>query len=174
MASAMVRDEEDENRPRPSKLEDGSSFKFEELKQKAFIAPQLPDDFLRIVLDQRQIAESKDSQLAKQLQYGMNMPNYANPNMYGYREIVDYGRGKLQVDIIEAKLNKNYGLTRMDPYVRLKMGPRMFETPTAYNGSKNPVWRKTIVSYLPKNVDSLVIEIYDEVVYRLLNRLKTS
>lgn len=109
---------------------------------------------MRVLLDQRQIAENKDSQLAHQLQYGSNSPMGGGGggvpmfNAYGQilREPIDFGRGRLQVDVIEAKLNKNYGwITRMDPYVRLKIGPRMFETPTSYNGNKNPIWKKSIV-----------------------------
>lgn len=121
-------------------------------KKQAFISPILPDDFLRVLLDQRQIAENKDSQLARQLQYGVaGMPMAINQyGVYGgnYREFMDYGRGRLQIDVVEAKLNKNYGwITRMDPYVRIKVGSRMFETPTCYNGNKNPEWRKTIIWY---------------------------
>lgn len=110
------------------------------------MSPILPEDFLRVLLDQRQIAENKDSQLAHQLQYGGSSPMPIQPYAQIYREPIDFGRGRLQIDVVEAKLNKNYGwITRMDPYVRLKVGPRMFETPTSYNGNKNPVWKKSIV-----------------------------
>lgn len=164
MATASYISEDVE--PKPMKFEDHAQ-KMEELKQKAFISPILPEDFLRVLLDPRQIAESKDSQLARQLQFGVGGGGVgvgSSPQYGMYREhVIDYGRGRLQIDVVEAKLNKNYGwITRMDPYVRLKVGPRRFETPTAYNGNKNPVWRKSILCYLPRNVDSLVIEIYDE------------
>ena len=56
-------------------------------------------------------------------------------------------RGKLQVDMIEAKLNKNYGLLKMDPYVRIKVGNKIYETPADNGSGKNPKWRKTIMWY---------------------------
>lgn len=130
---------------------------FNSVSLKAFISNPLPEDFLRIMLDETQLAERKDLALAHSLQYNMiqnYMPyqaihnNLVMPGQQFRSRIADMeaeaSRGRLQIGIIEAKLNKNYGFTKMDPYVRIKLGNKIYETPTAYNGSKNPVWKKSV------------------------------
>ena len=122
----------------------------ESLRKRAFVPSVLPEDFLRIVLDEKQLNENEDRALAQHLQYNISSPpqaNYMQYNQYRPAE-ADYGRGRFQINIVEAKLNKNYGFTKMDPYVRLRMANKIYETPTAYNGSKNPVWKKNIYWYI--------------------------
>ena len=110
----------------------------------------MPDDFLRIVLNPDQVNQNNDELLAHRLQYGGMNPDQAilarNRAMERSRALeASMGRGKLQIDIMEARLVKNYGFTKMDPYIRLKLGNKVFESPTDYNGGKNPKWRKTIM-----------------------------
>jgi hypothetical protein len=91
------------------------------------------------------------------------------------------------VKIVEAKLSKNYGLpgVRMDPYVRLRIGlffdfkfkttiknstgNTLFETPTCVNGGKSPHWNRTVNAYLPDEVESIYLQIFDEVKAKYLN-----
>lgn len=70
--------------------------------------------------------------------------------------------GRLTVTLVEAKLAKNYGLSRMDPYCRVRVGHSVYETPTCANGSKEPKWNKTFNCFLLRGIKNLDVEIYDE------------
>lgn len=65
--------------------------------------------------------------------------------------------------MVEAKLAKNYGIIRMDPYCRIRVGNAVFETQVHAKGGKAPRWDYIMNAYLPHGVESIYLQIYDEV-----------
>ncbi|XP_053200479.1 toll-interacting protein B-like [Panonychus citri] len=122
----------------------------------------LPNDFLRLESDleniggpERQINVDQEAAIALQQQYT------------NYNGFTDNIKGKLVITVVEAKLVKNYGVTRMDPYVRLRLGHAIYETRTCYNGAKNPRWNRIFQCSLPNGVDTIHVELYDECAFTM-------
>lgn len=122
-------------------------------RDRAFLG-QLPSDFLRV-----------DSATAPQSSTG-DQPhlvpvNYGRPAAIHQRQ-ADNILGRLKVTVAQAKLIKNYGFTRMDPYCRIRIGHSVYETPTDLNGSKNPRWNKVFSCNMPRGINSMYLEIFNE------------
>ncbi|VDP15212.1 unnamed protein product [Soboliphyme baturini] len=112
---------------------------------------RLSDDFLRITT-------SAGQSVADGAQQSSLNPAYRLATGFVPAKTV----GRLSVTVTQANLTKNYGLMKMDPYCRIRVGNTVFETPTDANGGKSPVWNRTIYCYLPSGVDSIYLEIFDE------------
>ena len=125
----------------PNKIQDSES---ENIRTKAYIPEQLPKDFLRIMLNEQQISETTDEELARRLQFGQQKRHISS----GARISPSTFKGRLQIHIVEALLNKNYGFVKMDPYVKMTINNKVYETPTDYSGAKSPKWNKIIMWYL--------------------------
>lgn len=122
--------------------------KMRERHNRVFLGP-LPEDFLRITATVQQQQEAADRQTALALH--QQLSGYQQPHT-----------GRLSITVAQAKLVKNYGMTRMDPYVRIRVGHCVYETHTDPNGSKNPRWNRVVHCLLPKGVNTISLEIYDE------------
>ncbi|XP_045453703.1 toll-interacting protein-like [Melitaea cinxia] len=123
----------------------------EERRRRVLLGP-LPAGFLRTDGATDTLDTDYQAALALQQQLcGATMPPASPPLT-----------ARLSVTIAQAKLVKNYGLTRMDPYVRLRVGHCIYETQTDPSGGKTPRWNKVIHCLLPPGVNSIYLEIFDE------------
>ena len=125
-----------------------------ERRKRVFLG-SLPPDFLRVATtggnEQQEAADRQAALALHQHQLAAMGAVQPTPQM-----------GRLNITIAQAKLAKNYGLARMDPYVRLRVGHFVLETHTDPNGGKNPRWNKIVQCPLPSGINSIFLEVFDE------------
>uniref|UniRef100_A0A1I7ZSJ4 CUE domain-containing protein n=1 Tax=Steinernema glaseri TaxID=37863 RepID=A0A1I7ZSJ4_9BILA len=135
-----------------------------EMKKKVLLG-DLPADFLRLTVPQQQGQPAPGQQPAQQhvVATGFDPTTGGLSAMESFYTFVPpHTRGRIAVRITEAKLTKNYGLVRMDPYCRVRVGNAIFETPTSVSGAKTPKWNRIVNAYLPNGVESIYVQIFDE------------
>lgn len=130
----------------------------------ALLVGELPGDFLRVDTtpttgSQSQISVDEQTAIALQQQ------------LSGAAFTTAQAVGRLSISVIQAKLVKNYGVTRMDPYVRIRIGHNVYETHTDYNGAKNPHWNKLFHCFLSPGVTAFLVEIYDECAFTVNEKI---
>lgn len=109
----------------------------------------LPDDFLRI---------PQSNVPAHQDQNTSIVPQQTRAHITRDAPLVDM----IDISVVEAQLNKNYGLLRMDLYCKIRVGHMVCETQTCLNGAKNPKWDGVYQFSLKPGIDTFHLEIYDE------------
>ncbi|KAJ7379217.1 hypothetical protein OS493_017724 [Desmophyllum pertusum] len=126
----------------------------------------LPEDFLRLSPGMNQAPHPAGT--------GQMVPiqpvTYYQPTGY-MQPFQQRHMGRLSVTVQQAKLAKNYGLTRMDPYCRITVGNHVFESPTAHNGSTNPRWNKLLSIPIQEGVNNVYVEIFDERAFSMDERI---
>ena len=70
--------------------------------------------------------------------------------------------GRLTITIVEARLTENFGVTRMDPYARLRIGHNVYETPTCQNEVKEPKWDETVNCDLMAGTKTINLELLNK------------
>jgi toll-interacting protein len=131
----------------------------EERRQRALLGP-LPEAFLRIPIEAGPISEEdKDRQMALALQKQLD---FREQRHQAPQRLDKNVTGRLTITIADARLTKNYGVTRMDPYARLRVGHQIYETPTCTNGAREPKWNKTINCFTVRGTKYIDVEVYDE------------
>lgn len=140
-------------------------------RRKLVLLGDLPRDFLRLSIPVSSAAPSSTQQssvfVTGQQVIPVGVTNITQHNLFQaqqafYSFVPPNTRGRISVTIVEAKLAKNYGLVRMDPYCRVRIGNAVFETPTDIRGGRAPKWNRIVNAYLPHGVESIYVQIYDE------------
>lgn len=125
-----------------------ASAKYVDRKENVMVG-NLPDDFLRVSPSNSGTTSPTSNCVSNRpVQYRGFSPNNA--------------AAQITISVIQAQLTKNYSLTKMDPYVRVRIGHTVYETHSDLRGGKFPNWNKTITSYLPQGVKTIYLDVFDE------------
>eukprot|EP00049_Salpingoeca_infusionum_P008177 m.132587 g.132587 ORF g.132587 m.132587 type:complete len:430 (+) comp13936_c0_seq1:173-1462(+) len=129
--------------------QDGTVQERERERDQRVIMGPVPEDFLRIV-------EYVPAPLQPQMQYPMQgMPGY--PPLRRRPHPV----AMLRLTIMKAKLAKNYGILRMDPFVIISIGRFHQGTTPCTKGGIEPRWNQQIEIPVFRGYSTFRIDVYD-------------
>lgn len=103
---------------------------------------ELPSDFLRLDLNSSLSGSESDTRRQIELDEEMAASLQA---MYNQQAHWNY-QAHLSVTLVEALLNRNYGMMNMSLYTRMRFGTTIFETNTCNRCGKTPKWNQTFTS----------------------------
>lgn len=69
--------------------------------------------------------------------------------------------GILTIELLQARLAKNYGLMRMDPFCRFLVGRSQVDSAFCSNGGKEPRWNERLQIAVPPGYNTMTVEIFD-------------
>ncbi|XP_035230617.1 toll-interacting protein B-like isoform X1 [Stegodyphus dumicola] len=118
-------------------------------RRKDVMVGNLPDDFLRVGSSNQGTSQCSNASRPSQTIDHQNFTRYNSV-------------AQITLCIVQAQLARNYSITKMDPYVRVRIGHTVYETHSHVRAGKFPNWNKTIHSYLPQGIKSLHLEVFDE------------
>ena len=79
------------------------------------------------------------------------------------KEVPDEKRGTLEVQVIEAKLERSTEMFgKQDPFAEISIRLQKFKTKTHTDGAKAPVWKETTSLDVLDPTETMTVQVFDE------------
>lgn len=107
---------------------------------------QLPDDFLR---------------LTERVPVPRHPTSHGLDPAFGTHAMHQPRQGIIRMNVLQAKLAKNYGFVKMDPFCRFISGPFHKATSVCVKGGKEPRWNQILDIPVLYGTENIRVEMYD-------------